>query len=72
MSMIVLIYLGFLVNWLIGAAVCASLDTEDRVWFHWVCADPTPLQIVSFLFVMLWPVSGVCMWLYRRGWRIPS
>lgn len=48
---------AFLLNILIGAAVCAFIDTEDEALRKWATSAPFPLSgIMPTLVMTFWPV----------------
>ena len=64
------IILGIVVNIFVGAAVCASLDTNER-FLNWMRQDPTG-GIISFVAVSLWPIMAYYMIRYKiekRRWN---
>ncbi len=65
MEILLWILVCLFVNAVIGAMVCASLDTEDQVVYNWYKQDPTG-GIAAVLILELWPVMAVLMWRYRQ------
>lgn len=57
-----------IINAIIGAAVCATFDTKDRVFYNWFKDDPTG-GIVNFLILTFWPVMLYFMISYRLDSR---
>ena len=56
---------GILVNAIVGAGICAALDTKDQVFYQWYKQDPTG-GLFSFLVIEFWPVMAFFMWRYRK------
>lgn len=61
---VIIILLGIIGNFVIGSAVCATLDTKDRVFFNWMKNDPTG-GIMCFLFISFWPIMAFLMLRYK-------
>ena len=55
---------GILINAVIGAAICAYLDTKDQVFYRWYKQDPTS-GILCFMVIEFWPVRAFFMLKYK-------
>lgn len=68
-EVLAVVLLGVLLNTIIGAAVCASLDTEDRVFYRWY-KEPLPFHgLFCFLVLSLWPIMAYFMIKYKNDKR---
>lgn len=56
--------IAIIVNAVIGATVCACLDTEDQHFLKWVEREPTG-GFATFLVIQLWPIMAFLMIKYK-------
>lgn len=67
MPLLFWILVGICANTVVGAVVCAVLDSDDMVFFKWYKDDPT--GVISTLVIELWPIMAFFMILYRYKHR---
>jgi len=59
------IAIGICINMVIGAGVCAALDTEDEVFYKWYHSAPNIL--FPGLILIFWPGMAYFMIQYKKS-----
>jgi len=64
--MFITIFWILIINYFLGAIVCASLDTKDKIFYNWYKEDPTG-GLFCFIILEAWPIIAILMLKYRKN-----